>query len=628
MGQLRKKAQEYRQQKSRKTAQKHKPNNAIQSRYNSDNWKVLHEEIKEFSDRNGLLELASQDAGERGQYGKKFYKCPICNHHENFIVNVENGKEIWCCHSSRSTPEPNQKKLGGDVIDYLKHRHKLPNRGSAIEYFYKQIIHKPYLWIEKSGYTPNRESQMKTISNNSLFKKVEFLEQSDKEYSRLFGKYICDKVVFVDEEKGYRVYNGKAWIKDTNNSKIEKLAKQFSDELCTYAKSISNEKKGTFEGYALRYGSHQKRHTLIKDTQCEVRKSISEFDTNEDLLNLQNGTFNLNTYKLQPHNPNDFLTRTANVVYDESAKCPEWDKFLSQTFQGNIEVIRYVQKITGLCLTAETKEETMFLFLGKTRSGKSCLIGTLLELLNPKEREGYSLSCQPETFAIKRFHDSSKPSPEVARFHGCRFLEAQEPSLNMPFNVAFLKQITGNDEITARFLGENIFQFKPKLKLIMAANSAPQVNDMTLFESDRINVIPFNNHVKAKDRDKSLKERFRKPENLSGIFNFFLEGLRMYRAEGLIPPKTVRDATEHYWKESDKIRNFFSMNYERNADSALIGKDVYNDYLNYTSDVGLDAEGKQEFFAILRKRGLLSKRGTVAGIQQSNVIKGYRKKLD
>ena len=91
--------------------------------------------------------------------------------------------------------------------------------------------------------------------------------------------------------------------------------------------------------------------------------------------------------------------------------------------------------------------------------------------------------------------------------------------------------MTGNNILTARFLRENSFEFKPQFKLFIDTNHLPQISDMTLFESDRIKIIPFNRHFTAEERDIDLKSFFAKPENLSGILNWCLEGFRLYMTE-------------------------------------------------------------------------------------------------
>ncbi len=123
-------------------------------------------------------------------------------------------------------------------------------------------------------------------------------------------------------------------------------------------------------------------------------------------------------------------------------------------------------------------------------------------------------------------------------------------------DVALLKTLTGRDVVTARYLYENEFQFIPVFKLIINSNVKPMVNDMTLFTSGRIKVIEFNRHFSEEEQDVYLKDRLESQENLSGLLNWCLEGLRKYREQGTTVPMSVRKATEQYKLESDKMQNF------------------------------------------------------------------------
>ena len=128
----------------------------------------------------------------------------------------------------------------------------------------------------------------------------------------------------------------------------------------------------------------------------------------------------------------------------------------------------------------------------------------------------------------------------------------------MQIDASLTKQMTGNNILTARFLRENSFEFKPQFKLFIDTNHLPQISDMTLFESDRIKIIPFNRHFTAAERDIDLKSYFAKPENLSGILNWCLVGFRLYLTEGLTMPDSVEMATTQYRQQSDRIMMFTS----------------------------------------------------------------------
>lgn len=457
----------------------------------------------------------------------------------------------------------------------------------------------------------------------SPFKGIEMVPRNEKQWSRVFAQWLYGKVCFVLEEKGWHYWDGKHWVKDGDAQRINHLCKKFVDELMAYAQTspgISEDARPNFVAFVNKYNKLNERRKLIEDTKCEVTVKRSRFDAKTNLLNLQNGTLDLDTLEFTVgYDPKDLCGKIANVDYDSDATCKEWERFLDQSLAGDEETITSLQVVLGLALTCDTSTECMFILLGKMRSGKSTTVETIQRMLNPED-DGYSCSCNPEAFAVKKFDDASRPSSDVARLAGKRFVVTSEPPKNMLFNVARLKQLTGRDMIAARFLHENEIQLYPQFTLVMTADNAPRVDDMTLFESDRIHVIPFNNHLEADQRDLGLKDRLTAPESLSGILNCCIEGLRRFREEGMRPSGLSMLATMNYQAESDKIHAFMGDCLVSAEGECVTGARLYKAYQDWCKDSGNQAEGKQAFFRDLRERKLMVDTCTVKGVTRRNVV--------
>lgn len=151
---------------------------------------------------------------------------------------------------------------------------------------------------------------------------------------------------------------------------------------------------------------------------------------------------------------------------------------------------------------------------------------------------------------------SGGPSEEIARLAGSRFVNISEPEKKITLDAALTKRLTGNDTITARYLHENSFEFRPNFKIFINTNHRPNITDLTLFESGRIKIIPFDRHFEENEQDKDLKSTFAKPENMSGILNWMLEGYKLFRSQGLAMPDSVVQATTDYQIFSDKMGQF------------------------------------------------------------------------
>jgi putative DNA primase/helicase len=213
---------------------------------------------------------------------------------------------------------------------------------------------------------------------------------------------------------------------------------------------------------------------------------------------------------------------------------------------------------------------------------------------------------------------------------GCRFLNVSEPPKRMLLDVTLLKQMTGRDPITARNLYEREFTFYPRFKLFMNTNHLPVVTDDDLFASDRINVITFDRHFTAKEQDKTLKDKLITPENVSGIFNWCLDGLKKFIDSGLEPPEPVKKATEDYKSDSDKIGKFINERLEKsetNPRKNCKAGDVYFIYQGWCEANGYGCENKASFSAELKYKKIFAETGTVDDVTCKNVVRGYTIKI-
>ena len=236
---------------------------------------------------------------------------------------------------------------------------------------------------------------------------------------------------------------------------------------------------------------------------------------------------------------------------------------------------------------------------------------------------GYGMSMRPETLAQKQNKDSRQASGDIARLDGCRFLNASEPPKRMIFDVGLLKNLLGRDSITARHLHEREFEFIPRFKLFINTNFLPLITDDTLFTSGRINVITFDRHFEPHEQDKNLKNKLIKAENLSGILNWCIEGLKLYYKDGAKPPQAVTTTTDEYRTNSDKIGNFIAECLEQQANTNTKALDVYTRYKEWCLDNGFGVENKGNFFDELRGKNIFAPSGTINGVTVRNVIKDY-----
>ncbi|NBH15018.1 DNA primase [Lachnospiraceae bacterium] len=452
---------------------------------------------------------------------------------------------------------------------------------------------------------------------------AERYETSDKGFGRLFADVFKDKHRYNPSRKDFMRYDGKRWIDDIEGLSARASAKALSDALVRYAVNVDTEGKYLKAVAAL--CNIRNRNNMLQDSKDVYFFDNEQLDTNDYFLNVQNGTLDLteDSPKFVEHSPDMLLSKVCNAEYNPAADCKEWKKFLLEIMQDDKEKILYLQKIAGLSLTGNTEQETCFILYGSTtRNGKSTFCETLIYLLGD-----YALTMKPESLAIKQNLDSRQASGDIARLAGCRFCNASEPPKRMLFDTALLKSLLGRDSITARHLHQREFSFIPKFKLVINTNYLPTITDDTVFSSGRINVISFDRHFEPQEQDKDLKNRLRDKQELSGILNWCIEGLRLYRAEGLKPPAAVQTATDTYRTDSDKIGNFINECLTKTGRNSK-AKDIYEAYTKWCEDNGYGCENKGNFFAELKTKGLFMNSGTVEGKTVRNIVKGYTVETD
>ena len=412
--------------------------------------------------------------------------------------------------------------------------------------------------------------------------------------SRMFVDYYRRIILMNDTRGCWYIYDGRVWRPDTHNLRINEMAKDFHDSLLLFANSITSE--DTRERFLKRVDAlDQKKYRdiMVKDAGADksITVEMDAFDRDKYQFNCHNGTINLRDMSFRPHDPVDRLTKMTEVDYDPEATCPRWLSFMDEVFEGDQDRIRYLQKAFGYAMSGDTRLECMFILYGPTsRNGKGTTMETVLRILGE-----YGRTAKPEMLSKKGFADSSGPSEDVARLNGARMVNVSEPEKSMVIDASLTKQMTGNNTITARYLRENSFEFKPQFKLFIDTNHLPQISDMTLFESDRIRIIPFNRHFTEDERDIDLKSFFAEPANLSGILNWCLEGFRLYQKEGLKMPESVQKATVDYREQSDRLLMFTKQCLRKQAGHELRAASIYTRYKDWCSDNGFKYENAANF---------------------------------
>ena len=266
------------------------------------------------------------------------------------------------------------------------------------------------------------------------------------------------------------------------------------------------------------------------------------------------------------------LEKNSNFIFQKYAKCPTWNLFLQQIFNNDNDLIRFVQKAMGYALSGDVSEQCLFILWGTGANGKSTFLNVLHHLFGD-----YARSTMIETFMKK----NSEQSNDLARLKGARLVTTSEIEQGKPLSESLIKTVTGEDELTARFLYGEYFSFKPTFKIFMATNHKPKIRGADNGIWRRIKMIPFDVTIPTEQRDKNLTEKLI-AEN-AGILNWLIQGYAMWKKEGLEEPDAVRQANEEYRMDMDAVGTFVTDCFEIDASLKwrLHTKILYETYMKW-----------------------------------------------
>lgn len=443
---------------------------------------------------------------------------------------------------------------------------------------------------------------------------------TDNGSGRLFSDIVRGQARYVASRKSWFIYDGTRWTPDEGNMATMEMCKVIGDALTHYAFAIQDEnERKQYLKYTLRWMTRNYRKTILDDAASVYSIGMGEFDADVNLLNCKNGTLDLKTMQFRSHNPDDKITKIADVVYDPNARCPRFEQFLIEIMSGDADKSAFLQKALGYALSGDSRYERMFILYGATtRNGKSTLMESILRVFGD-----YGLTVAPETIAAKQ-RNSSGPSEDLARLAGRRLANISEPSRGMRLNAAQVKSMTGNDSINARFLHCNSFDFRPQFKLYINTNYLPSVDDMSLFSSNRVRVIPFDRHFEPQEQDPNLKHLFAEEEAKSAILNWLIAGWQLLQKEGLDSPAVVVEATKEYSRDSNKIALFAEEKLIEDRTGEARTAAVYERYKEWCDVNGCMPENSTNFKKSLQAIGTVVRRRPRDGSEKTTILLGYR----
>ena len=278
--------------------------------------------------------------------------------------------------------------------------------------------------------------------------------------------------------------------------------------------------------------------------------SVRDLDNDPWLLNVSNGTLDLRTSELHPHDPRNRMTQLCDVVWSDGSSCPTWDAFVRKAMGGDLELVLYLQRLVGYAITGLTTEHLLAFFHGDGRNGKSTFVQTLNVLL------GDYACAAPRDLLFEDRKGGERHPAELARLYGVRVAICAEIGQHVTLDEAKVKDLTGGDAIGVRRMREDFWDLIPTHTLFVAGNHKPTVRGDDLGIWRRIRLIPWLVTIEEADVDRDLPAKLR--AELPGILRWAVAGCLEWQRIGLLEPACVREATESYRAESDVLGDFLA----------------------------------------------------------------------
>jgi putative DNA primase/helicase len=254
-------------------------------------------------------------------------------------------------------------------------------------------------------------------------------------------------------------------------------------------------------------------------------------------------TIDLRTGQSREYRREDHITKLAGCRIDRDCPTPLWNYFLNRVTAGDSELQLYLQRMAGYCMTGIVREHALFFLYGTGANGKGVFLNTLKGIWGD-----YAAIASMDTFLET---SSDRHPTELAFLHRARLVIAQETEAGRRWAQAKVLALTGGDDITARYMRQDFFTFRPQFKLVIAGNHKPSLNSVDEAIRRRFHLVPFTVTIPEAERDPELPEKLK--AEWQGILAWAVDGCLEWQKIGLAPPPAVRKATDEYLAEEDAI---------------------------------------------------------------------------
>ena len=371
-------------------------------------------------------------------------------------------------------------------------------------------------------------------------------------------------------------------------------------------------KWGADNAKAIRQGTTIASVENLARSNPDLVATVEQFDADLDYLGTPNGTVNLKTGELLPPARNHWITKQTGVTPAEpGTPAPLWESFLNRTFAGDQELIKFMQRAAGYALTGHVGEHKLLFLFGTGSNGKSVFLNTIYGIMGD-----YSKRAAAQTFLNSA---GDRHPTDLAGLHGARLVVGSELPAGKAWNEAVIKDLTGGDIITARFMRADFFDFMPQFTLFIAGNHRPSFSGIDEAIRRRVCLIPFTQTIPKEERDPDLPEKLK--TEWAAILRWMIDGADEWHRVGLQVPESVTAASEEYMEDEDTLSDFFEENLEESFVEKVLVSDMYERFTKWQR-----AQGVRQVWQKRAMSTAFAERGIKSRKSGAHYYPGYRLK--
>ena len=389
-----------------------------------------------------------------------------------------------------------------------------------------------------------------------------------------------EDVRFCEKWGRWLIWDGQRWKIDESSEIIKRGHETVRAIYREAAITTDDDQRKKIAKHALGSEARTKVENMIKSAIPYLPISPNQLDQDAMLLNCANGMVDLKTGNLLPHDKSKMMTKLAEVEYDPESECLRWIAFLDMVMAGDKDLQYFLQCAAGYSLTGRTDEHCIFFPYGLGANGKTTFTETIRRYLGD-----YAQRIDIEAL-MQSYGRGQSATPYLANLAGARFVLSSEVPENRKLNESLVKDLTGGDSLTARYLFGNPFTFEPTHKLWIFGNYKPRITGTDYGIWRRIRVIPFNVTIPENIRRPMSEVLAMFEEEFSGILTWAVRGCLFWQSSGLEMPEAVKDATSEYQTEQDLVQQFLEEQCEMHTDFLVLKDDLYSAWRTWCENAG------------------------------------------